>query len=102
MSYDEPLLYPDDDQPITTEKRVLGIVTMMISVIGGAIAIILGSSILSIVFSFFIPLFAGMSPTAIAIVNQIPTYAFLGFDIFIGVIVRTVVGTILKFVFNVF
>lgn len=92
----------DEDQPVTTERRILGIVGMIIAVISGAIAILLGSSVIAIFFTAFIPFTAGLPAQPVAIINSIPTYAFIGFDIFIGVLVVTVVVGIMKFIFNVF
>jgi hypothetical protein len=92
----------NEDQPVTTEKRILGIVGMIIAVIGGAIAILIGSSIIAVFFTAFLPFTAGLPAKPVAIINSIPTYAFIGFDIFIGVMVVTVVVGILKFIFNVF
>jgi hypothetical protein len=102
MGYDGYGGLYDDDTPVTTEKRILGIVGMIISVVGGAIAILLGSSIIGIFFTSFLPFTAGLPAQPVAIINSIPTYAFIGFDVFIGVLVVTVVVGILKYIFNVF
>ena len=57
---DNPQFVFDEENPITTEKKIIAVVTMIISVIGGAMAIILSSSILGIFFSYFIPIAASL------------------------------------------
>jgi len=101
--YDGPYFGDDEDENRPAYRtRIAGIVYIMVTALGGAIAIIYGSSILAIFFTDFLPFTTNLPAQPQAIINSIPTTAFIGFYILIGALVVSVISGILRYIFNVY
>lgn len=91
----------DEPQPNSGQRRVLGIVLLIIVLFSASVTIYFSAVILGAFFSYFIPLDSNLP---VAVQNQlagIPTTAFLALDIFVGGVAIIAVVGILKIIFGI-